>query len=384
MSLLQKAENRQAFDKIGVLGFAGSGKTFTSMSLALGILDCLKSKAPIAFMDTESGSDFFIDMCHQRGIELMVVKSRAFSDVFPIFAEAETMGCGVLVIDSVSHLWKEITDTYKKRLNRRKLQFQDWDAVKTEWSRFTDLFLNAPIHTIICGRAGYEYDYFENEDGKKELHKTGTKMKAEGEFGYEPSLVIEMQRIKRSDDKHPDLKGWTHRATVLKDRTDTINGMEFDFNTEDVRASGGRAVFDAFAPHFAKLAIGGDQLGIDITRTSAELFTPDGELKGEAYRKQKQILLEEIFGVLDKEWPGTTKEAKDTKNNVFEFMARVAGCKNLHSKTEFEGRSVHDLRDAHVELIKHINETRTKGGCPLLDVPLYEVRETTLEPEATP
>jgi hypothetical protein len=43
---------------------------------------------------------------------------------------------------------------------------------------------------IICGRAGYEYDYFEDDEGKKQLEKTGIKMKAETEMGFEPSLLV--------------------------------------------------------------------------------------------------------------------------------------------------------------------------------------------------
>ena len=41
---------------------------------------------------------------------------------------------------------------------------------------------------------GYEYDYFEDEAGKKQLEKTDIKMKAEGEMGYEPSLLVLMER----------------------------------------------------------------------------------------------------------------------------------------------------------------------------------------------
>ena len=40
---------------------------------------------------------------------------------------------------------------------------------------------------MIAGRAGYDYDYEQREDGTgKDLVKTGIKMKTEGEFGFEP------------------------------------------------------------------------------------------------------------------------------------------------------------------------------------------------------
>jgi hypothetical protein len=48
------------------------------------------------------------------------------------------------------------------------------------------------VHILIAGRAGKEYEYQENEAGKKELITTGTKFKAEGEFGYEPDILVEL------------------------------------------------------------------------------------------------------------------------------------------------------------------------------------------------
>jgi hypothetical protein len=48
-----------------------------------------------------------------------------------------------------------------------RLQFQDWDYLKSEWRKFTDVFVNSPVHIVACGRGGYEYDYTEDEDTKK-------------------------------------------------------------------------------------------------------------------------------------------------------------------------------------------------------------------------
>jgi hypothetical protein len=70
----------------------------------------------------------------------------------------------------------------------------DANPIKTIWnSRWAGKFLNSPLHFVIAGRAGYESDIEENEEThKKELTKTGIKMKTEGEFGFEPSLLIQM------------------------------------------------------------------------------------------------------------------------------------------------------------------------------------------------
>ena len=64
--------------------------------------------------------------------------------------------------------------------------------LKAMWREFTDRYVNSKLHVIMRGRAGYIWDDVEDEEGVKELKKVGTKMKAEVETGYEPSLLIEM------------------------------------------------------------------------------------------------------------------------------------------------------------------------------------------------
>jgi hypothetical protein len=105
---------------------------------------------------------------------------------------------------SVTHTWRELCEAYLKQVNERRarharekhwtfkpqrsLEFQDWGTVKGLWNdNWTQFYLNAPLHLIICGRAGYEYDFEETDNGKKELVKTGVKMRTEAEFGFEPS-----------------------------------------------------------------------------------------------------------------------------------------------------------------------------------------------------
>lgn len=186
----------------------------------------------------------------------------------------------------------------------RGLQFQDWAFLKKEWRRFTDLFINSNLHIIVCGRAGYEYDYFENEDGKKELAKTGIKMKAEGEMGYEPSLLVLMSR-------HMDVaskKVW-RTGSILKDRAAIIDGKEFQDPS-----------FKDFLPHIKLLNLGGPQLGVDATRTSEGQLPVDES--GRDYRRiQRKICLDEIESVLVNHHPSTGAADKKAKAELIrEFL----------------------------------------------------------------
>src|SRR3989338_7614540 len=298
--ILITAEQETAFFKAGILGFSGSGKTHTAMPISLGLIDRMESKKPLAFLDTETGSDFWIPRCKAKGINILRAKSRAFQDLLAVVGEAEK-NCDVLIIDSISHVWKNFLEGYMKRLNRTRLQFQDWNVIKPEWGRFTDLYLNSKLHIILCGRAGWEYDHYTDEEtGKKELFKTGTKMKAETEMGYEPSLLLEMERVRAEDGT---IGGKiTHRCHVIKDRADMIDGQHFDNPT-----------FACFLPVIETLNFGGRHLGIDTSRSSEEVFDAEGRTEQARKEQTRKVLLEEIEGILVRHFPSTSGADKKAK-----------------------------------------------------------------------
>lgn len=280
MSLLEEAVNQTAYLKAGIMGFAGSGKTRTATELAIGLSKELGDGKPVAFFDTETGSDFMIPLFERAGVKLLRVKRRDFKSLLTFMKEAQEQ-CSVAIIDSITHVWAEIQDSYKRRKRIEDLQFQDWGVIKREWSAFTDAYVNSPLHVIMCGRAGYEYEYQVNDRGRKELVKTGTKMKAEGELGYEPSLLLEMEREPKPD---KDAAGWINRCYVLKDRTDTMNGAVIDYPR-----------YESFRPILSFLAIGGRHLGVETQSTSDDLF--DAPQSRENRARLAAIALGEI-----KEW----------------------------------------------------------------------------------
>lgn len=334
LRLLKPAMNTTAFLKVGILGFAGSGKTFTASEIAIGLCKKLTDKRPVAFFDTETGSDFLIPKFKKAGVEFLVVKSRSFMDLMDFMKEAQQVA-SVAIIDSISHVWQDLMSSYVKKLNRKNgLLFQDWSVIKQEWQQFTDIYVNSPIHTLLLGRAGYEYDFETNEAGKKELIKTGTKMKAEGEMGYEPSLLLEMTRLKKSEATgDADAKGWINRCHVLKDRTDTINGKEFDYPK-----------YKNFEPVISFLNIGGEHMGVDTTRNSEDLFE-NPERSWSERRKQTDIVLEEIQGELSMQ--GLAGSSGDAQKKRTELMLEILG---TSSKTAIENLPLAQLRIALIKI----------------------------------
>ena len=140
-TIFQKAANLQAFAKVGFYGPQGSGKTTTAMKIAEGLAQIGETTKPIYFIDTETGSDFFVERMEAAGIPFFQVKTRAFRVLKGAIDEIEAAG-GIGVIDSVSHFWDEIKDAFAKKLKRKRLQF---------WVIFLsiDCVWRFPCHAVI-------------------------------------------------------------------------------------------------------------------------------------------------------------------------------------------------------------------------------------------
>lgn len=320
MGLLQKAKVEQSAAKVGIFGRQGSGKTTTSALIALGLSKSYHNGAPVAFLDTENGSDYLVPIFETEGVELLVVKSRSFSDMRGALGEAEKSGCCAYLVDSYSHPWNELTDTFKQKSKRKKLEFHHMDALKSMWRGWTDQMLNSPLHVILSGRLGFEWGE-EEDEGERKLVKLGTKMKSESEAGYEPSLLIEMEALQDSDSRMKQTRtkkgSIVHHAYVLKDRWRALNGRTFQFKDINQYKPGDyKRVYESFSPHWSKLVIGTRQKAVDGARTSAAMFTEGGESVGQERARRAQIASEEVAGILQHLWGGQTAVEKKIRQSL--------------------------------------------------------------------
>lgn len=299
--------------KVGLMGFAGGGKTRTAAEFAVGMVRYLREMGhargarPVWFLDTEGGSDYVAPVFTAAGIEMQVDRSRAFADLLD-GARAANDSASVLIVDSITHIWREFCDAYQRRKNRKRLEFQDWAYLKAEWQKWTDAFLGARCDIIMCGRAGYEYDHETDDNGRKELVKTGIKMKAEGEMAYEPPLLLLLER-------HEDPESHRVRrvATVIKDRCAVIDGQRLtDPDT-------GGPTFEHILPHVRALAIGGEQAATDSARTSDALFPRDHAGEWRRDEERRTVALAEIREELVRLHPGQTAADKRAKGDLLEM-----------------------------------------------------------------
>jgi len=276
MELFKEAKPEMAFLKMGIYGEAGSGKTHTSAKVAIGLHRFIGSKKPIGFLDTETGSDFVLPMFEEAKVKLMVTKTRAFKDLLKGVDVAEE-NCSILIIDSITHFWNEMVDAYCDQHNIANLTLRHWQPIKHTWREFTRRYIKSKLHVIMAGRAADKWEDVEDEEGVKELKKVGTKMRAETEISYEPSLLVEMEQARKSAKAGA---GWINRAWIVKDRFNAINGCFFDYPG-----------LESFLPHIELLNLGGDHKAIEDS-SSREMFTK--RMTGADYYRRRDELVENI------------------------------------------------------------------------------------------
>jgi len=318
ISLLQPAVSSSAYLKMGALGFQGGGKTLTSALMLIGLyhhtlkMGLHDGTKPVAMFDTEKGSDWLINIFRKANVPFVVAKRKAFADLLNVMDDAEA-NAFALLIDSMTHPWRELVESYLRKKERSYLAMDDWGYLKGEhgWQKFTDRFVNSKLHIVMAGRAGHEYENYV-EDGRKKMEKVGTKMKTEGETGYEPDLLVLMEQIE-------DLRSGkiVHRATVQKDRSALIDGKTFDFASYDVEGNAlpvdvmVRQTFNAFLPHVQCLALGSQHIGVGSTGDSQHLLKTE---KRDWTPVQREICIDEIQTLIALHYP--SQSAEDKKNKL--------------------------------------------------------------------
>jgi len=352
--------------KGGILGFAGSGKTTTMALIAIGLWKMLNEKSgydkPVLFLDTEKGSEYVKDIFDGYGVPIQGKKTRAFVTLMAALEEA-IKGENILLTDSITHFWQELMGSYMKKKSLTSLTLYHIMNVKKEWQPFPELYLNSPIHSILCGRAGIKWGKEENEEtGKKELVDKGTKMKVEGDFGYEPTLLIEMEQVRQ--DKDITGSPFINRAWVLKDKfmSSGLQGEHFDFITKkNIDFSAKNETFESFLPHISRLNLGGKHSPIDLETNSQDMIESPDRSREFMY-KQRDIYIEELKNELTLKFNSRTDEGKkqalgflqETFNTT--SMTAISGSDNFIIKEGLD-----KLRKFKPEEIKKETKPAKKG-----------------------
>jgi len=210
---------------MGCYGPSGSGKTFTALLFAEGLAKA--SGKRIAFIDTERGTDFYVQhvkdrKVHPDAFDIDTLYTKSITDVLEAVKSLDPSEYAVVVIDSITHIWEAARLAYAgKETKAGTIPFHAWGKIKKPYKDLINILLSSPMHVIFCGRQGNE---FEEDEESGELKKVGVKMKAEGETPYEPHILIRMESVKNAKDRSA-----TITAFAEKDRTGVLAGRTIEW-----------------------------------------------------------------------------------------------------------------------------------------------------------
>ena len=213
------AERTQLYARVALFGPSGSGKTMTALRIAKGIAG--KMGLPFAVIDTEARSASKYAGTGRFAFKVDNLKDKTIDHYLTSMEEAKNAGYKVLVIDSLTHAWRELTEEVDRIALRSnsKNTFTPWAQVNPKQKRLIDAILNYPGHIIVTMRSKTEWVITQNKDGKSTPQKIGLAPEQGKGIEYEFDLLIEMDQ--------------NHFGTITKDHTDKYQDAVIEKPGED-------------------------------------------------------------------------------------------------------------------------------------------------------
>ncbi|WP_375582230.1 AAA family ATPase [Cyclobacterium xiamenense] len=211
----RKAARKQAKIKIGLQGSSGSGKSYSGLLLAYGLVG---DWSKIAVIDSENNS---ADLYAHLGDYNVVPIAAPFTP--EKYVEAIHLclqhQMEAIVIDSMSHEWEYLVDAHSKMPGNT---FQNWGKITPRHNAFVNAILQAPIHVVGTIRSKQDYVMSE-KNGKQVPEKVGLKGITRDGMDYELTIVFDIDT--------------RHRATASKDRTNLfVDKPDFLISAETGKA----------------------------------------------------------------------------------------------------------------------------------------------------
>jgi len=198
---LRISERKQAKIKMALQGSAGSGKTYSALLLAKGIVG---DYSKVAIVDSEHGSaDLYAHLGDYNVLTLEAPFSpEKYIKAIDICVKA---GMEIVILDSISHSWEYLLDYHSKMAGN---SFTNWGKITPIQNKLVNKILQSPVHIIATMRTKQDY-VLNQKDGKFVPEKVGLKAIQRNDLDFEFTLVFDI-----------DIK---HFATSSKDRTNLFS-----------------------------------------------------------------------------------------------------------------------------------------------------------------
>ncbi|MFT7036728.1 MAG: hypothetical protein ACJA2S_005267, partial [Cyclobacteriaceae bacterium] len=207
---IRKSERKKAKIKLALQGSSGSGKTYSSLLIAKGLVGGDFTKT--AIIDTENGSaDLYAHLGNYNVVSLEPPYSpERYIEAIEL---CEKEGVEVIIIDGISLCWDYLLDVHSKMAGN---SFTNWGKVTPRQNAFVNKMLRSNLHVISTMRVKQDY-VLNNKNGKMVPEKVGLKAIQRNDLDYEFTIVFDIDAA--------------HNAKASKDRTGLfIDKPEFVIN----------------------------------------------------------------------------------------------------------------------------------------------------------
>lgn len=324
-----KAERTQLWLRCALFGPSGSGKTMTALRMAKGIAE--KMEVPFAVIDTEARSAS--KYADRIPFEVDDLGEKTIDHYIAAMNEAIKAGYKVLVIDSLSHAWRELTEEVDRiaQNSTSKNTFSAWGKVGPKQKRLVEAILNFPGHIITTMRSKTEWVIAPNKDGKIAPEKMGLAPEQGKGIEYEFDLLMELDQ--------------KHQATVTKDRTGKYQdavidkpGEDFGVALSDWLSSGTAVPAPAPAPKVKPAKP--DEVKTGETKTPPPAKLPVKKPTADGLKAQGEKIIQEIGQLITAEARKgapyfTEGEKEEARQIIRSVKLDEAGIKDLEELKSF-------------------------------------------------
>jgi hypothetical protein len=321
----KKAERTQLYLRCALFGPSGSGKTMTALRMAKGIAE--KMGVSFAVIDTEARSAS--KYANRFQFEVDDLEKKTIDNYIASMDEAAKASYKVLIIDSLTHGWRELTDEVDRTTlaSNSKSSVLSWAKANPKQKRFIDAILNYPGHLIVTMRSKTEWVIGQGKDGKIAPEKLGLAPEQGKGIEYEFDLLVEMNQ--------------SHHAAVTKDRTgkfqdETIEkpGEEFGVALYDWLMSGTAVKQEAAVP----TSVTKEKQTFPKSSTKESISPDNGDT---VLKEQSTALIKEIGDIVTAVENGQEYFSEDERNEartlIRSFKMSEDGINELKTLKEFLG-----------------------------------------------
>lgn len=196
MSGFTKATRKQRKLRMALIGPTGSGKTYSALMLARGVVG---PTGRIAVIDTENYSaSLYADAAD---FDVLNLTNFGPADYVDAIEQAEKAGYDAVVIDSLSHAWIGIggaldqvdkAQAKSEAAGRTANSFTAWRNITPQHNKMVDKLVRANLHIIVTMRVKMEFVQEKDERGKTIVRKVGLQPVQRDGLEYEFDIVGDM------------------------------------------------------------------------------------------------------------------------------------------------------------------------------------------------